>query len=84
MGLSEVLKSVQVVVGPDGKPSAVQIGIDAWASVLDRLEEAEDRADVRAWLSKLREGPQKAGATAWATVRGEWESSEGEPPRHAT
>ncbi len=69
MGLSEVLKSIQVVVGPDGKPSAVQIGIEAWESVLDWLEDAEDRVLAKDWTSKLKEGPGRSGAIAWSQAR---------------
>lgn len=79
MGFPEELKSVQVVVGPDGRPSAVQIGIKAWESVLDWLEDVEDRAILKEWISKLREGPRRTGAIAWTKARGEWEAGEREP-----
>jgi hypothetical protein len=79
MGLSEVLKSVQVVLGPDGKPSAIQLGIEAWESVLDWLEDADDRAIVKERISRLREGPRRGRAIAWTQARREWESMEGEP-----
>jgi hypothetical protein len=67
--------SVQFVVGPDGRPTAVQIGIETWNALLDWLEDNEDRALVKAAIPKLRLGPQAAGALRWRDVRDEWDDS---------
>ena len=69
------LDSVQFVVGPDGRPTAVQIGIETWNALLDWLEDNEDRALVKAAIPKLRLGPQAAGALRWSDVRAEWDDS---------
>jgi len=76
-----MLQSIQFVIGPDGRPTAVQIGIEAWNSLLDWLEDAdrpsEDRAIVKAAIPRLRSGPEKAAALRWDEVRAEWDQSEG-------
>ncbi len=73
MSALEMLNSVQFVVSPDGRPSAVQMDIKTWEAVLDWLEDVEDRALVRENLFALRRGPQKAGALRWEDVKAEWE-----------
>lgn len=71
----EVLKSVQFVVGSDGRPSAVQLGIETWESLLDWLEDTDDRAFVKQVLPKLRSHPAQAGALRWAEVKNQWDDS---------
>jgi hypothetical protein len=72
MSALTILESVQFVVGKDGRPTAVQMGIETWNSLLDWLEDNEDRALVKAAIPKLRNGPQKAEALRWQEVRDEW------------
>ena len=60
-----MLESVQLVVGPDGRPTAVQMGIEAWNALLDWLEEIEDRAIVKDAVPKLRPGPKAGVALRW-------------------
>ena len=78
MSTLEMLRSVQFVVGPDGQPSAVQMGIDVWQSLLDWMEDIEDRSWVRELLPRLRSGPKTAGALRWEDVRAEWSPSASE------
>ncbi len=67
-----MLKSIQFVIGQDGRPTAVQIGIDAWNSLLDWLENNEDRALVKASIPQLRNGPTKIKVMHWKDIRDEW------------
>jgi hypothetical protein len=53
----EILRSAQFVVGQDGRPSAVQMSIEAWEAILDWLEDIEDRVVVKERLPALRSGP---------------------------
>jgi len=69
----EALKSVQFVVGQDGHPSAVQLDIEAWESLLNLLEDTEDRVLVKQALPKLRSHPAQAGALRWDDVKSEWD-----------
>ncbi len=69
----ETLKSVQFVVGPDGQPSAVQLDIETWESLLDWLEDVDDRALVKQVLPKLRSHPTNAGALRWDNVKADWD-----------
>jgi len=62
MSTLAMLETVQFVVGPDGRPTAAQMGIEAWNPLLDWLEENEDRAIVKDAMPKLRLGPKVAGA----------------------
>ena len=75
MSASEMLESIQFVVSQDGRPTAVQMEIETWRALLDRLEELEDRAMVKEISPKLRLGPKAAGALRWQDVKAEW----GEP-----
>jgi hypothetical protein len=70
----EALKSVQFVVGQDGHPSAVQMDIEAWESLLNWLEDTEDRMLVKQTLPKLRSHPAQAGALRWDDVKSEWDN----------
>jgi len=71
-----MLRSVQFVIGQDGHPTAVQIGMETWNSLLDWLEDNEDRAIVKAAIPRLRVGPEKAAALCWDEVRAQWGRSE--------
>ena len=68
----EALKSIQFVIGSDGKPSAVQMNIETWESLLDWMEDTEDRALVKELLPKLRRGPQPASTFNWNDVKSDW------------
>jgi len=72
-----MLGSVQFVIGQDGRPTAVQIGIETWNSLLDWLEDSEDRAIVKAAIPRLRSGPENAAVLRWDEVGAEWDQSEG-------
>jgi hypothetical protein len=78
MGALTMLESVQFVVGPDGRPTAVQMGIESWNALLDWLEENEDRAIVKDAIPNLRLGPKAAGALRWGEVRAEWDELAGD------
>lgn len=69
----ETWKAVQFVVRQDGQPSAVQIDIATWESLLDWLEDTEDRALVKQVLPKLRGQPAHTGALRWDDVKSEWD-----------
>lgn len=84
MSVLEILESAQFVVDQEGRPSAVQIGMEAWEILLDWLEDLEDRTLVKEALPRLRERPEKAGALNWEAVRAEWDLIELEPERDAT
>jgi len=68
----DALKNVRFVVDASGKESAVQVNIKDWRSMLEYLEEMEDRAVVKEKIARLRKGPEKSGALAWLDVSGQW------------
>ena len=68
----DLLNSVQFVVNQDGQPSAVQMSLTAWSSLLGWLEDLEDRAAIRAIAPKLQKGPRQSGALRWEEVRAAW------------
>jgi hypothetical protein len=76
MELLEMLKSVRFVVDGDGRPSAVQVAMETWEAILERLEDIEDRALLREKIAGLRSGPAKAGALRWEVIKAEWNSPE--------
>ena len=70
----KILKSVKFVVGQDGRPSAVQMDIRTWESLLDWLETTDDRALVKQVVPKLRR--RSARTAHWDDVEGEWDDPE--------
>jgi hypothetical protein len=68
----DTLKNVRFVVDASGKESAVQVAIKDWRSLLEYLEEMEDRAFVKEKIVSLRKGPEKSGALDWQDVQGKW------------
>jgi hypothetical protein len=75
MSALEMLQSVQYVVYPDGRPAAVQMSMDAWKTLLEWLEDVEDRALVKAMLPELRQGPRRSGALRWEDVKSDWNAA---------
>jgi hypothetical protein len=78
MTISETLKDVQFVVGPDGQPTAALVDIAAWQRVVDLLEEAEDQGLLRAYLTRRqRAGSLEAlGLVSWEQAEAELDARE--------
>ena len=72
----EKLNSVQFVVDQEGRPAAVQMSMAAWESLLDYLDDLEDRAYIKEILPRLRKGPGKGHVLDWEKVKGNWELTE--------
>ena len=68
----DALKNVRFVVDASGKESAVQVSIKDWKTLLEYLEEVEDRSALKGKIARLRKGPEKSGALAWRDVKGQW------------
>ena len=68
----DALKNVRFVVDASGKESAVQVSIKDWKTLLEYLEEVEDRSALKAKIAGLQKGPQKSGALDWQDVKGQW------------
>jgi hypothetical protein len=66
------LKDVRFVLDANGKQAAVQVSIKDWKTLLEYLEEVEDRAAVKAKIARLRKGPEKSGALDWQDVQTQW------------
>ncbi len=71
--LLQALESVQFVIGRDGHQSGVFMDSAGWESLLNWLEDLEDRALVEEVLSRLRLGPTNSGALQWGEVASEWD-----------
>ena len=78
MTISETLKDVQFVVGPDGQPTAALVDITAWQRVVDLLEEAEDQGLLRAYLTRRRgaRSPEELGLVSWEQAEAELNARE--------
>ncbi len=59
--LSDILTSVQFVVGPSGERLAV-LSADDWAGLIEWLEDVEDLQVIEAAKERLRAGPEASGA----------------------
>ncbi len=68
----DALKNVRFVVDASGKESAVQVSIKDWKTLLEYLEEVEDRSALKGKIARLQKGPEKSGALAWQDVKGQW------------
>lgn len=62
MTVSEILQSVQFVVGQDGQLKAAVLDMTAWESFLSLLEDLEDIQLVRERMNNWR---SKVGWTRW-------------------
>lgn len=78
MTISETLKDVKFVVGPDGQPTAALVDITAWQRVVDLLEEAEDQGLLRAYLARRRtaRSPEELGLVSWEQAEAELDARE--------
>ncbi len=47
MTVAEILKSVNFVVGPQGKRSAVLVDMAVWEQIVTMLEDAEDADEIK-------------------------------------
>ena len=47
MTVAEILKSVNFVVGPKGKKSAVLVDMAVWEQIVTMLEDAEDAEEIK-------------------------------------
>lgn len=71
----EANQAVHYVVDKDGRPSAVQISIETWESILDKLEDFEDVEFIKSNLHRIRESPMKGQALAWDDIKHEWDEN---------
>jgi hypothetical protein len=69
---SEILRSAHVVRNQAGQAEAVQLSIEAWSSLLDWIEDLEDRAVIKQALTRLRSGPVQSRALDWDQVGSQW------------
>jgi hypothetical protein len=58
MELKDVWNSVTHVRNEDEEIIAVQVPIDMWRFLIDRVEDLEDRTGARARLSRLRQSQE--------------------------
>ena len=68
----DALKNVRFVVDASGKESAVQVSIKDWKTLLEYLEEVEDRSALKGKIARLRKSPEKSGALDWQDIQGQW------------
>lgn len=73
------LEAVQVLVGQDGRPTAVQMDLALWRKILAALEDADDIALVRSVLTDLDAagGPADAGWTNLDDLAAIWQADDG-------
>lgn len=71
MTVTEILQSVQFIVGQEGKPTAVVLDIETWEALLSMLEDVEDVQLVR---DRLNNWQTKEGWTRWEEYETELDS----------
>ena len=65
--LAQILTSVQFATTPTGQRLAV-LSADDWESLIEWLEDVEDRQVIQAALDHLRAGPDRSGAVPLETA----------------
>ena len=72
------LDAIQVLVGQDGRPKAVQVDLALWRKIVAALEDAEDADLVRSALAELGAagGPEAAGWTNLDDLAAIWQADE--------
>jgi hypothetical protein len=68
MRVEEIARSVQFTLDQQGKTTAVVLTPELWGQILEALEDAEDRALVRALKDRVAAGPVVSGALRWDDV----------------
>jgi len=72
MTVDEIARNVQFTADQHGKTTAVVLTPELWRQILEALEDAEDRALVRALKDRLATGPAAAGALHWEDASKDW------------
>jgi tetrahydromethanopterin S-methyltransferase subunit H len=72
----EILQTAQVLRDKSGNPKAVQLSLEAWRSLLEWVEDLEDRAVVKDAIDGLKRSLAQGGALHWDRVAGEWEEKD--------
>jgi hypothetical protein len=72
MTAAEIAAGVQFTVDQHGKVTAVVVEPALWRKIVEALEDAEDRALVRALQARLGQHPADAGSLRWQDVAGDW------------
>ena len=71
---------VSIVVGGDGQPLAVQVGIQMWREIVAALEDADDLGLARRALSQLDAAggdPERAGWLRLEELENTWAADDG-------
>ena len=71
--VEDAFRSVRFVMGQEGQETGVLLEMKDWQTLLDWLEDLEDRALVQSTLPRLRRGPERAGALRWEEVAADWD-----------
>jgi hypothetical protein len=69
------LDAVQFVVGKDGQPIAVQVGVELWQQIVSALEDAEDISLAQEALAQLEKAGGNPELACWISVdklRDQW------------
>jgi len=72
MTVEEIARSVQFTLDQHGKTTAVVLTPELWRQLLEALEDAEDRALIRALRERVVAGPAASGALRWEDVSQDW------------
>jgi hypothetical protein len=76
--LPQALATVEFVVNQRGETKGVFLPLGAWETVLTALEDVEDLAIAKNFLSRraMAQSPQEMGLLRWEDVAAEWDDDE--------
>ncbi len=80
MNLAELTKDVQFTVDQQGQTTAVVIPVALWHTLIELLEDTEDRELVRTMQDRLRQHPEASSALRWRDVEKQWSDASATPP----
>ncbi len=69
----ETNQVVQYLVDINGRPLVVQISIETWEAILDKLEDFEDVEFINTNIHRLQKGPVNGHAPAWDDIKAGWD-----------
>lgn len=71
--IKKLVQSARYLVDTTGAKTDVVLPLAEWETLMDWLEDLEDKADIQAQIARLEAGPLKSGALPWQEVAAQWD-----------
>ena len=71
--IKKLVQSARYLVDTTGVKTDVVLPLAEWETLMDWLEDLEDKGDIQAQIARLEAGPLKSGALPWQDVAAQWD-----------